>query len=226
MEKIEGNKIKLIISFIVLFLVAINLPAGITSPNQHELMISPLITNENCEILYPNGGEEMWDLCTVEWSIKTQYPVLTLLSRVSIGTLESEYILTETGGTYEYTFNTRNLADGVYKARLKVYRDIDDDGEPDCLYCEDESDGNFSIINGPYPPEKPIGPAAGRINVSYTYETSTEHHIEHIPIKFMFSWGDGTNTSWIGPFAAGDPVSCNHTWSEFGEYEVKNMKLK
>lgn len=208
------------IAIIGLF-IGTGMTSALTDTNSIEEINCQTLNSEMCEILYPNGGEELWTLCEIEWEIYAYYPPLQLLSKISVGNVESGYITSTTGNHYQYTINTRDIPDGNYKAKLKVYLDSDCDGNPDCLFAEDESDDYFSIINGPYIPEKPSGPSAGRINISYSFSSSTIHHNENIPINFMFSWGDGTNTSWLGPYTSGEIVTADHVWDEFGTYIVK-----
>lgn len=34
-------------------------------------------------------------------------------------------------------------------------------------------------------------------------------------------WGDGTNTSWIGPYGSGEGILVKHIWNNFGTYTIK-----
>ncbi len=178
------------------------------------------LQSDYCEIIYPNGGEELCDLCEVEWQIYSYYPPLPLLSRVIIGCESSDYIPATTGEGYKYSFNTRSIHDGSYKAKVILYLDSDEDGNPDCVIDEDESDSFFNIVNGPRIPEKPIGPVEGRPEVAYSYSTSTTHHANKM-IKYKFSWGDGTDSGWLGPYLSGVTIAVNHSWETIGTYSIK-----
>lgn len=78
------------------------------------------------------------------------------------------------------------------------------------------------MVGSSYPPEPPTvdGPTAGRINKEYEYTAITTDP-EGDQILYMFDWGDGTQSDWIGPVISGESVSASHTWSEIGDYEVK-----
>jgi len=39
-------------------------------------------------------------------------------------------------------------------------------------------------------------------------------------ISYFIDWGDGTNSGWIGPFASGEEITVNHTWSRARSYIV------
>ncbi len=72
------------------------------------------------------------------------------------------------------------------------------------------------------PPMKPSisGPTKGRIGVSYTY-TATTIDSDGDEVWYLFDWGDGTNSGWLGPYASGQTASASHIWSSLGSYSVK-----
>lgn len=73
----------------------------------------------------------------------------------------------------------------------------------------------------PEKPSKPIGSTTGKIDEIYTYTTSTSDPNTHDMIYYLFDWGDGTNSSWIGPYSTGDICNTSHHWSSKGSYNVK-----
>jgi len=72
----------------------------------------------------------------------------------------------------------------------------------------------------PVKPATPNGPASGNINTEYIYTTSTTDP-ESDQISYMFDWGDGTFSSWVGPFNSGAIASAKKTWTAQGTFEVK-----
>jgi hypothetical protein len=78
--------------------------------------------------------------------------------------------------------------------------------------------GNFS--RPPNKPEKPNGTINGKINTNYTYSTVSVD-LEGDKIFYLFDWGDGSNTDWIGPFDSGEIVINNHTWLEKGNFNIR-----
>jgi hypothetical protein len=40
-------------------------------------------------------------------------------------------------------------------------------------------------------------------------------------ILYMFDWGDGTNSGWLGPYASGITITASHKWTSSGIYLVK-----
>src|SRR4030042_5473477 len=72
----------------------------------------------------------------------------------------------------------------------------------------------------PLKPSKPSGPASGGIGTEYTYTTSTTDP-ESDKISYLFDWGDGTTSGWVGPFNSGATGSAKKTWNAKGTYEIK-----
>jgi len=72
----------------------------------------------------------------------------------------------------------------------------------------------------PATPDKPTGPNHGIINVEYTFTSSTTEP-DGDQIYFLFSWGDGSSSTWLGPYESGQIVTASHSWSNIGSYDVK-----
>ena len=72
------------------------------------------------------------------------------------------------------------------------------------------------------PPNTPgiSGPTSGKPGTSYTYTFITTDP-DGDAVYFYIDWDDGTNSSWIGPFASGEEITKSHTWSEKGTYTIK-----
>ncbi len=74
----------------------------------------------------------------------------------------------------------------------------------------------------PETPSIPNGPDTWIENVEATFSTSTTDP-DGDSIYYLFDWGDGEISDWLGPFASGQSVNANHAWSELGDFEVKVM---
>ncbi|HEC77147.1 MAG TPA: hypothetical protein ENI33_07845 [Thermoplasmatales archaeon] len=84
-------------------------------------------------------------------------------------------------------------------------------------------DPSLAIAEQSQPPEKPEtpqGPKLGKVNKEYIYTTSTTDP-DGDKIYYMFDWGDGTYSGWIGPYASGDTAEVGHKWSKWGSYEIR-----
>ena len=75
--------------------------------------------------------------------------------------------------------------------------------------------------NPPATPSQPEGPQEGDINEAYIFSVEGVMEPEHQDVFYLFDWGDGLNTGWLGPFPSGEgPVEAIHKWKERGYYQV------
>ncbi len=79
---------------------------------------------------------------------------------------------------------------------------------------------NNSEIWPPYVPKRPSGPVIGKPNSCYGYIASTED-ANGDQIFYMWDWGDGNISEWLGPFDCNETSNASHSWSENGAYLVK-----
>jgi len=72
----------------------------------------------------------------------------------------------------------------------------------------------------PDTPSKPEGPDQCTENEDVVFSTSaTEPDGEDV--FYMFDWGDGNFSDWVGPFAPGETGEATNNWDEIGEYQIK-----
>ncbi len=72
-------------------------------------------------------------------------------------------------------------------------------------------------------PDKPIipdGPSSGKIGEEYIYSSSTTDPDDD-QIFYMFDWGDGTDSGWLGLYESGEICEASHIWTKEGSYEIK-----
>ncbi|MCK4614565.1 MAG: right-handed parallel beta-helix repeat-containing protein, partial [Thermoplasmata archaeon] len=97
-----------------------------------------------------------------------------------------------------------------------------DNGTSGCTYsCEggevkNEAPGNPTFADG--------CPTTGKIGSSCTFRANTTDP-DGDEIYYLFDWGDGTNSTWLGPFESGKMAEAPHTWNETGTYTIK-VKVK
>jgi hypothetical protein len=74
-----------------------------------------------------------------------------------------------------------------------------------------------------FPPEKPATPtgrAIGAPGNTYMYSSSTTDP-ESDGLYYLWDWGDGNFSEWLGPYASGNTVSTQKSWSEQGNYSIR-----
>jgi hypothetical protein len=72
----------------------------------------------------------------------------------------------------------------------------------------------------PQKPQMPTGNSTGQIGQRYTF-TSVTNDVDGDTIYYQWSFGDGTFSSWLGPYHSGEQVNVSHNWSKRGTYDVK-----
>jgi hypothetical protein len=86
----------------------------------------------------------------------------------------------------------------------------------------EDSDTAGVIVYTNLPPCSPdiFGDTYGKEGEILTFSATTTDPDED-NIFYLFDWGDGTQSDWLGPFASGEEVVTTNSWDHEGEYEVK-----
>jgi len=101
------------------------------------------------------------------------------------------------GGYSQYYFEAYNI---LGDPSIKIWRN-DPSGSPDI-------------------PSKPDGPVQGTVGYEYSFSTSTNDP-DNDQIYFMWDWGDGNLSEWMGPYSSGDTCSASHIWNSGGNFTIK-----
>ena len=78
----------------------------------------------------------------------------------------------------------------------------------------------FFLNQVPAIPDKPDGPPNGGMNKEYTFSTSTID-ADGDQVYYMWRWGDGHYSEWIGPFDSGETTSASHSWQKTGNFKIR-----
>jgi hypothetical protein len=77
----------------------------------------------------------------------------------------------------------------------------------------------YSSNQPPETPATPTGPDTGLKGVEYTFSAITTDP-EGDQVFYMFDWGDGTNSTWVGPYNSGVAGSAKHTYAGVGTFSI------
>lgn len=91
-------------------------------------------------------------------------------------------------------------------------------GNYDMFIMKTDSEGNSN--QQPDKPSTPAGPSSGKIKEPQTY-TAVTFDPDNEDIYYLFNWGDGSQSSWLGPVASGETCETAHIWGEQGNYEIR-----
>jgi len=78
----------------------------------------------------------------------------------------------------------------------------------------------FFLNQPPNIPDRPSGPSSGEPGVEYLFTTSTIDP-EGDDVFYMWRWGDGTYSDWLGPFGSDVTASASHAWTETSNYNIR-----
>jgi hypothetical protein len=80
--------------------------------------------------------------------------------------------------------------------------------------------GEVVTSEPPAVPEKPSGPDSGVPLTEFTFSTTTTDP-EQDNIYYLFEWGDGNDSGWVGPYESGQTGEASHIWENIGNYDIK-----
>ena len=72
------------------------------------------------------------------------------------------------------------------------------------------------------PPGRPdvSGPQEGVVGASYSFKAMLTD-VDGDQLMYIFSWGDGSDTGWLGPVSPGE-VTQSHTYTSAGTYSYES----
>jgi hypothetical protein len=79
---------------------------------------------------------------------------------------------------------------------------------------------NTYINLSPNKPSAPAGPTMGTLETPYTYTTSTTDP-DGDQVYYMWDWGDGTFSDWLGPYDSGEEASAEHSWDYSDNFQIR-----
>lgn len=82
--------------------------------------------------------------------------------------------------------------------------------------------GYLTVNTPPYQTTKPNGVSQGKTKKEYTFSCRARD-AEGDNIYYMFSWGDNSNTGWLGPYKSDETAKATHSWNKPGTYKVNRI---
>lgn len=79
--------------------------------------------------------------------------------------------------------------------------------------------GLSHLFERPDVPNIPDGPSSGEPGIEYTFSTSTSDP-DGDQIYYLFDWGDGTQSDWLGPFDSEEVIYASHVWDSSGSFDL------
>lgn len=201
---------------------------GVTGGFHPKTILMKLHINSDGEATYSKLYPE--DRSTGEWTVISQFDfteeemdqIWDAITSNEFFNLQSFYQdtnvrdgtyaeVTITGGGKTHTVRTENIPVRKFDAIVEFINSLTP-GDNDLYY-------NALVNKQPDRPSRPSGETSGKVGKEYTYTTqTTDYNFDQI--YYRFSWGDGTDSGWIGPYESGEMCSAKHTWSSRGYYNI------
>jgi agmatine/peptidylarginine deiminase len=80
--------------------------------------------------------------------------------------------------------------------------------------------GGGSANSPPEKPQKPTGKTQGKTGTTYLYSTQTTDP-DGDQVSYIWDWGDGNFSEWIGPFNSGETATAQKSWATKGTYSIR-----
>lgn len=180
---------------------------------------------------YP-GGQYGEDDCIAEiLTCEIPYGAYACILNARYG-LGSENSPIAPSGSYDESFykalfteNIRELGGANHFSKQDNIWRINENGYRWCYYQTNLFGDPQLRIKYPneIPPNKPMtpsGPTNGKIGVECTYSTSSTDP-NNYDLYYLFDWGDGTYSNWLGPYPSGETCEAKYTWGKSGSYMIK-----
>jgi choloylglycine hydrolase len=175
----------------------------------------------NFRLSNPEGG---WYPC---WRYDTAVDMLENMNELSIDYFMNICNATHSEGAYSYTIysNVYDLVNGiVYLSYLHDYSTVKVFNLSEEMSLGFNSFYMADLFNDdnicPNKPTTPTGPSTGKINEEQLYSSSTIDP-DGDKVSYIFDWGDGNNSGWLGPFDSGEICEISYSWFNQGNYEIK-----
>jgi hypothetical protein len=131
----------------------------------------------------------------------------------------------------------REFWDAIFSENIKEIAKANQDSKEDNIWRIDETIMRFAYYsitcfgdptivlkvvneNQPDKPQTPDGPASIVQGEQNTYTSSTTD-ADGDKIYYLWDFGDGNYSGWMGPYESDEICSVNHIWEERGSFEIK-----
>ena len=91
-------------------------------------------------------------------------------------------------------------------------------GAPDAYFFT--AQGDIQQNTPPEQPQRPSGQTSGKTGGTYLYSTITTD-VDEDQVYYLWDWGDGNFSDWLGPFASGTTANAQHSWTTKGTYSIR-----
>lgn len=174
-------------------------------------------------IIHQNGGAIAGCASTdTSWGIWNYPPTSTTGGLLELCTFKSYVNGVRTfgemwGGSINLYLNEQSLFFGnVHYHLLEEWQPF---GDPS-LKLKSLGDSAPENNNPPSEPDRSSGSSSGKAGIQLTFNSlATDPEVDDI--YYLFDWGDGTDSGYLGPYKSGETAQATHVWKKDGVFQVK-----
>jgi len=96
----------------------------------------------------------------------------------------------------------------TYMWRIVAWDNLNLSTKGPVWYFTTRQDANYP----PYQPSRPLGIINVKINIEYIYISGT-YDPDDEDVYYLWDWGDGNDSGWLGPYDSGALCEGNHIWN-------------
>jgi len=174
-------------------------------------------------LLYPSEGDIVKETISIQWiawdsEYGTNLSIYLYLSNDN-GDNFTSFWNNPYENTGELQWNTTQCPDGEYTLLIQAQNSDGHIGADSCNFQIKNYEEEQQINNEPVKPDQPFGQAYDKMGQEYSYKTSTTDPDGDL-VYYLWDWGDGNNSGWLGPYYSGVNCEAKHAWKEKDNYNI------
>lgn len=173
-------------------------------------------------LLYPSEGDIVEDTISIQWVAwasedGTNVSIYLYLCN-SNGNNCTPFLDNPYKNTCELEWNTTQYPDSEYTLLIEAKKSNGNISFDSCHFQINNHEEK-PVNNDPVKPNQPYGQINGMVGQEYCFITSTTDP-DGDPLYYMWDWGDGCISGWLGPYYTGVDCEAKHTWTEKDNYNI------
>jgi uncharacterized repeat protein (TIGR01451 family) len=176
-------------------------------------------------LFYPSGAEEtLQDRAAIQWYAHddkdgSNLPISLYFKNIDqiVWTEFRDNPYTNNG---MLSWDTTSVADGYYQLMIVTQDSNHNVANVVSQQFQIENTETPSENLAPDTPGVPSGSSEDKPGLEYNYSATTIDP-EDNQIYYLWDWGDGTSSDWLGPFNSGTTCEAKHSWNVKDTYSIK-----
>jgi hypothetical protein len=179
------------------------------------------------QLLYPTEGEIVNGTLSIQWTAQDSEDGTNLSIYLYLSTNYGDNCTPFSNNSYENSgellWNTTQYPNDEYTLLIEAQ---DSDGHVGIDNCTLQINNNVKQLenNAPMRPNQPFGKVYNRMGQECSYTTSTTDPDGDL-VYYLWDWGDGSFSGWLGPYHSGVNCEAKHAWTKIGFYNI-TVKVK